>query len=269
LLEEFLANPVVQGGVAPFLTALVVTLVLQGVRLAGLAVFAAFLTCMYLTAGLQLSPLTATRKLLLVGVAAPLIGMVADFAFKSRRSVAAVLAAGGLACALWVFLPVLARKPAWEAWLTGAAMLTAVVLLAGWAQSRLAADAVRAGAGALAAGLGVGIAAIISASASYGLYGIALGAGAGGFLLPQMILGRRFFAGATFAFTAMLLTALIASGAAVLAQLPWYALLVLAFVPMAACLPTPARAPVWLQAVLCSLYSFSIAAIACLLAWPS
>lgn len=268
-MEEFLANPAVQGGVAPFLAALVVTLVLHGVRLGGLAVSAAFLTCMYLVSGLQLFPLTATRKLLLVGIAAPLVGIVAEVAFKSRRVRAAVLAAGGLACALWVFLPVLGRKPALEAWLTGAAMLVVVAVLAGWAQSRLASDGVRAGAGALAAGLGVGIAAIISASASYGLYGIALGAGAGGFLLPQMILGRRFFAGATFAFTAMLLTALIASGAAVLAQLPWYALLVLALAPMAACLPTPARAPVWLQAVLCSLYGFSVAAIACLLAWPS
>jgi hypothetical protein len=268
-LDEFLANPAVQGGLAPFLVALAVGVALQGVRLAGLAAFAAFLTCMYLVSGLQLFPLTATRRLLLVGTAAPLVGMLVDFAFRPRRLGAALLAFAAAGCALWVFWPVLVQKPPAQAWALGGAMVFAVGLLTAWAQSRPALDGVRAGAGALAAGLGVGVGAIFSASASYGMYGIALGAGAGGFLLPQMILGRKFFAGATFTLTAMLLTGLIASGAAILAQMPWHALLVFAFVPIAACLPTPDRAPVWLQAVLCSLYGFAVAAVGCLLAWPS
>jgi hypothetical protein len=266
---EFLGNPAVQGGVAPFLVALAVAVLLQGVRLGGLALFAAFVTCMYLVSGLQLFPLTATRRLLLVGTAAPLIGMVADFAFKPQRLGAALLALGAVGSALWVFWPVLAQKPAAQAWAGGLAMVIAMTLLVGWAHPRLASDGVRAGAGALAAGLGVGVGAILSASASYGLYGIALGAGAGGFLLPQMILGRKFFAGSTFALAAMLLTGLIASGAAILAQMPWHAVLVFACVPIAACLPMPGRAPVWLQAVLSSLYGFAIAAVGCLLAWPS
>ena len=268
-MDEFLANPAVQGGVAPFLVALAVAVALQGVRLGGLAPFAAFLTCMYLVSGLQLFPLTATRRLLLVGTAAPLIGMLVDFAFRPQRLGAALLAFGAAGSALWVFWPVLTQKPAAQAWAVGGAMVVAVGLLVAWAQTRPALDGVRAGAGARAAGLGVGGGAIFSASASYGLYGIALGAGAGGFLLPQMILGKKFFAGATFTLTAMLLTGLIASAAAILAQMPWHALLVFALVPIAACLPTPGRAPVWLQAVLCSLYGFAVAAVGCLLAWPS
>jgi hypothetical protein len=268
-LEEFLANPVVQGGVAPFLVALVVAVALQPVRLGGLAPLAAFLTCMYLVSGLQLFPLSATRRLLLVGTAAPLVGMLLDFAFRPQRLGAALLALAALGCALWVFWPVLVQKPIAQVWVLGGAMVVAVGLLVVWGQARLAQDSVRAGAGALAAGLGIGVGAIFSASASYGLYGIALGAGAGAFLLPQMVLGRKFFAGATFTLTAMLLAGLIASGAAILAQMPWHALLVFAFVPIAASLPTPDRAPVWLQAVLCSLYGFAVAAVGCLLAWPS
>jgi hypothetical protein len=107
----------------------------------------------------------------------------------------------------------------------------------------------------------------LSASATYGLYGIALGAGAGGFLLPQMITGKKSFAGATFTLSAILIGGLVAAGTMVLAKLPWYALLVLALVPVGARLPAPGKAPVWLQAVLLSLYCFVIGAAACALAW--
>jgi hypothetical protein len=53
----------------------------------------------------------------------------------------------------------------------------------------------------------------------------------------------------------------------ILAQLPWYSVVVLALVPVAANLPMPAGAALWLQAVLCSLYGSVVAAIACVLAW--
>ena len=268
-MEEFLANPAVQGGVAPFIVSIVVALALQPLRLGGLAIAAAFLTCMYLVSGLQLAPLTATRKLLLLGMAAPLVGLLVDFAFKPNRAGAALLAAGAAAGALWAFWPVLAQKPAAQAWLMGAAAVLGVGFMVAFSQMRLAGDPVRAAAAALAAGLGAGVAAIFSASASYGLYGIALGAGAGGFLLPQMLLGRRGFAGATFTLTAMLLAGLVAAGAAILSQMPWYCVLILALVPAAASLPAPRKAPIWLQAVLFSLYGFVVAAIACWLAWPS
>jgi hypothetical protein len=116
--------------------------------------------------------------------------------------------------------------------------------------------------------MSTGASAIISASAAYGSYGIALGAGAGAFLLPQMISGRASAAGATLMLSAMLTGGLVATGAMVLAQLPWYSLAVLAAVPLAVRLPGPERAPVWLQAVIFSAYGFAVAGLACFLAWP-
>jgi hypothetical protein len=83
-----------------------------------------------------------------------------------------------------------------------------------------------------------------------------------------MCRGRKGFAGATFTLPAMLTGGLVAVGTMVLAKLPWYALLVLAAVPLAARLPGPAGAPVWLQAVIFSLYGFAVAGLACFLAWP-
>src|SRR5207248_1927964 len=131
----------------------------------------------------------------------------------------------------------------------------------------LADEAVRAGAAGLGLGLGVGVASVFAASATYGLFGLSLGAGSGAFLLVQMIRGRAGFAGSTFTLPAMLIAGLTAAAAMVLAKLPWYSLLVLALVPIGARLPVPAKAPLWLQAVLLSFYAFVIAALACFLAW--
>ena len=115
--------------------------------------------------------------------------------------------------------------------------------------------------------LGVGIASILAASATYGLYAIALAVGSGAFLLVQMLRGKPAVAGATFVLPAMLIAGLVASGAMLLGQLRWYAVAVLALVPVGALLPVPRSASVWLQAVLLALYAAVIAAGACYLAW--
>jgi hypothetical protein len=126
---------------------------------------------------------------------------------------------------------------------------------------------VRAGAAALGLGIGAGVAAILGASATYGLYGIAIGAGAGAFLLVQMITNRKTGAGATLTLPAAVGSALLGAGAVLLAKLAWYALVPLVLVPLAARLPVPERAPVWLQAVVASAYALAAAAAAWALAW--
>lgn len=253
----------------PFAAALLVALALSPLRLGGLSVLAAFFACAYFVSGLQLSPLTATRKILVLVVAAAAVGVLVDFAFKPNRLGATILAIAAAGAGIWAFWPLLVQKGGSQAWLLGGVTTVALALSVVVAQSQLAHDGLRAGSAALAMGLGTGIAAIFAASASYGLLGIALGVGAGGFLLPQMISGNAKFAGATFTYTAVVAAALVACGAMVLAQLQWYAVLVLALVPAATRLPAPRAAPAWLRAVLFSLYGFVVAGIACVLAWPS
>ena len=272
-MEDFFNNPAVrltvQGGVVPFVVALVVVLLLQSVRLGGLALVAAFCVAVYFFAGFSFTPLTATRKIILLGLASPIVGMAADFAFKPTRIGAAVLALAGAAATLWVFWPVLSQKPLADVWMFGAAAAIVIAFMIGFGQVFLAGHAVRAAAAGLGAGLGVGVASAFAASATYGLYGIALGAGSGAFLLVQMLRGKPGFAGATLTLPAMLIAGLVAAAAMILAKLPWYSLLVLALVPVGACLPVPAKAPVWLQAVLLSFYAFVVAGIACFFAWHS
>src|SRR2546421_279784 len=213
-MQEMLANPAVQGGLAPFIAALTVTALLAPFRLGGLAVVAAFATAVYFIAGFTFEPLTATRKIILLGFAAPLAGIVIDFAFRPTRLEALVLALAGAAAAAWIFWPILAQKDLERALLPGGVALLATAWTVGFSHSRLAEDGVRAGAAGLALGAGAGGAAILGASLTYGLYGTAVAAGSGAVLLVQMIIGRKIHAGATFMLAPALVTALPFAAAA-------------------------------------------------------
>ena len=266
-LEQFLNHPAVQAGAAPFIAAFVVALALHRLRLGGLAVVTAFATAVWLISDFNFTPLTATRKIILLGLCSAVVGVLVDFAFKPTRIGAGLLAiAGGLA-ALWVFYPVLSQKDLAQAMLPGAV----AVLLSGWLVGSmaflLAERPVQTASAGLMLGIGAGALAILGASASFGQYGIALGAGAGAFLLVLMLTGRAHVAGAVFALPAALISALLVAGTMILAQLPWFAAAILGLVPLAVRMPGPDRSPVWLQAVVHSLYAAVIAIAAAAAAW--
>jgi hypothetical protein len=267
-MEEFLGHPAVQGGVAPFVAGLVVVSVLAKAKLGGLAVATAFAVCVYLASGITFTPLTAVRKLVLLALIAPLVGIAVDFVLKTGRTLTAAIAAAFGALTVWVFWSVLQQGPAAEALLLGGGLAVFVAWVVG-SMINLAGEPVRAGAAALMLGLGAGISAILGASALLGLYGIAIGAGAGAFLLVQMLIGRRIFAGATLTLSASVAASLVAAAALVLAQLPWYALVVLGAIPLAARLPASDRLPVWAQAFIVSSYGLGVALVAFVLTWPA
>jgi hypothetical protein len=266
-LEEYLNHPAVQGGVAPFLVGLLVMAVFHRIRLGGLAVVAGFLTAVILSNALQFTPLTASRKIVMLVLATPLIGILIDFAFKPTRLGAWVLGIAAAAAGLWVFYPVLSQKPWQESLAPGATALLLCGWLVGYMQAALADQPVRAGSAGLALGLGTGVAAVFGAYAGFGLYGIAIGAASGAFLLVQMVQNKKFSGGATFVLPVALGSGLLAAGAVILSQLQWYAALILAVVPVAMRIPGPERAAVWLQAIVYSLYGFVISAAACAVAY--
>jgi len=267
-MEELLQHPAFQGGVAPFLAALVVVAVLQFVRLGGLAAVAAFCVAVFLISGFAFSPLTATRKIVLLGLVAPIVGILVDFAFKPTRLGQVVLALAAGAAAAWAFMSVLQQKELAHALLIGGGCAAFVAWLVGFGLTQ-AEQPVRAGAMGLGLGLGGGVAAILGASALYGSYALALGAGAAAFLLWQVVTGKRTRAGATFTLSVTLTAGLLLAGTMVLAQLPWYSLAGFALLPLATLLPVPERAPVFVQATLASTYALAVAAGACAMAWQS
>ena len=264
-LQELLRNPVVQSSAVPFLAALVAAALLYQVRLEGLAAIAGFLAAVALIGNFALEPLTATRKIVIVGTAAALLGAMIDLAFKPTRFGGSLLGLIFGVAALWVFSTVLRQKLPVEAVLIGAGVVALTVWLVA-ASVALQHDPARAGANGLMLGLGTGTSAVLGASALIGQYGLALGAACGAFLVLLWILGPRVGAGHALSLTSSVLAALLAAGAVLLAQLHPLAVAPLALVPVAARLPL-SRAPLWMQPVIAGVYTGVPAAFACALAW--
>lgn len=264
-MNELLSNPIVQSSALPFLAGLVAAALLFPLRLAGLAAAAGFAAAVLAIGNFAFEPLTATRKIVVLGGAAALLGVVADLAFRPTRFTGGVLGALFGGAALWAFASILSQKSPLDAAVLGAGL----VAFTGWlvaATVSLHYDPVRAGAAGLGLGLGAGFASVLGASALLGQYGMALGAASGAFLLLVMVLGARVAAGTTLTLTVSVLGALIAAGAMLLAQLPPTALAALALVPVAVRLPLP-RVAGWMQAVVASVYALVAAGGACALAW--
>ena len=267
-MQDLLNHPAVQGSLAPLVVGLLVGVLFAPVRLAGLAAIAGFVVTVYLVGDLGFEPRTAKGKIVLIGLIAAGAGVCVDFAFKPTRLAGIVLGVLFGVAAAWVFWGVLAQKPLNEALLRGGAVVVLVAWLVVFFHALRNAP-VRAGAAGLCLGLGTGIAAILAASASLGQYAMAIGAACGGFLLVQMIRGKTIVAGATLALTAGVTLGLLAGAAMMLAELPWFALPVLALVPLAARIRLPAGLPVWGEAVLSSLLAGIPAVVACYLVWQS
>lgn len=263
-----MAHPAVQAAVVPLLAGLAVAALLLPLRLSGLAAVAGFLAAVVLIGNFSFASLTATRKLVVVAAAAPLLGVVIDYAFKPTRLAGVVLGALFGAAALWVFWSVLAQRPFADGLRIGAGVAALVVWTIA-AALPLHGDPVRAGAAGVGLGVGAGIGAVLGASALIGQYGIAVGAASGGFLLLVMTLGRRVRAGASLVLSVSSAAALLACAAVLLAQLPWTAAAVLGLVPLAVRLPLPARMHAGIESVIAVFYALVPAAGCWALAWAA
>jgi hypothetical protein len=241
LNPTLLDDPMVQAGIAPLLAALAVGGALLATRWSWLAIAAALATTFALSTGIGFTPLSASRKIMLLVLLAPLAGLALDALERAgrlprgRASTVGVAVLAGLAAA-WVFQSVLAQREGLLAWALGAVVAAFVALLVGLSV-RLRDDGAAAGSAALGLGLAVGVSAILSASLGNTMNGFGLAAGAGALLLLQFTRGRALVPGWTGTLTVGLAAALFAAATLVLAEARWYALALLLLVPMAAALP--------------------------------
>ena len=265
-LELLFNHPAFQSSVIPLLASVLVAAAFLPLRLSGIGAAGGMLVAVYFIGNFSLESLTATRRIVVVGSGAAILGVVTDLALKPTRAVGVFLGALAGGASIWVFWNVLAQLSAAQALTVGGSS----ALLGMWLTVSMFAlrdDAVRAEAAGLGLGLGVGTAAIIGATALLGQYGLALGSACGGLLLLSMIFGKRVSAGATLALPVAAMAALLGAGAVLLAQLAWWAIAVLASIPLIVRLPLPAKAPVWLRAALACTYSLAVAAGGCALAY--
>ena len=256
----FLAHPAVQYGLAPFLAALFTVMVLHRLRLGGLALAAAFCTAVWLTVDWTLYPLTPLRKLILIGLVTPPLGLLVDFMARESLAWRIALAALAAAASIWVHEP--APDPA---------SLAAAVILPAWlVMSLLAMN----GAPGRSSGAIVALAGGTAVCAAYGEapvhfsgYAASLASGAGAFLLWLLGTNRKWSAGAVMGLPAATLTGLLLGGAVLQGGTPWSAALLLALVPLAARIPAPQHWALRSQVALVCLYTLAIAAAAVYTLW--
>ncbi|MEO8306060.1 MAG: hypothetical protein ABI724_18270 [Betaproteobacteria bacterium] len=259
-------HPAVQGGVAPLIVALVVAVALARTRFAWLAIVAGYATMVALSTGFSFSPLTVARKTVLLGLAAPLIGIAIDLGPRPSRAMMTALAVAAGVASIWVFMSILTQRDTLKGIAAGGGIAVFVALLV-VSTLRLRDDGLRGGAAGLGLGLATGIAGVLSASIGYLVAGVSIAAGAGALLLVQVLLSRKIAPGVIGMLPVGLLTALFAAGALMLAELPWYALPLLLLVPLAVTLRAPERAPIIVRAAVLAGYSLVAAAVPILAAW--
>lgn len=268
-MNSLLALPEVQSGVVPFVAALVIALALRpsGWVWSGLALTAGFYASAYIVeSGFSFSPLTSTRKLLLAGLVATGMGLLADLLPGRRRHyliVAFGVLAGGVG--LWLVEPLLSRQQGPAFWLLAAGAFLYPAWHAAWSEV-LRADAVRAATAGWVLGLATAACVILGASARLGQLSIGLGVAAGAFWLVVVFAGG-LRSGSLLALPAAVLGSLLGLSGATYAQTPWYSLAPLALVPVLAGVPLPSRWPHWAQGILLAAITVPAGALAVLLAW--
>jgi hypothetical protein len=266
-MEELLANPAVQAGVAPFLTALAAAAALRRTRLLGLAVAVAFALVIALTVGYAFDPLTATRKLVLIGLGTALVVLALEMpGVPCTPAVRATLVAAVAAAAVWMVWRVLQLQEPVRAALYGlaAGAYIAVLLESGL---RGSSDGTRAAATSLVLGLAAGALALLGASALLAQIGIAVAAGAGAVLLIQMVGLQRGPTGWTLILPAAAVAGLVGLLAVFTGSLPWFCLLPMLAIPWATRLVRQEGRSPWLTALLTTLVGLVPLLLAVGLAW--
>ena len=264
-LQELLNNPAVQAGAAPFLVALITVELFRRIRLSGLAIIAGFAITIYLASDFSIEPLTAPRKIVLLGLISALLALVLTL-LHSRRFGWLLPVLGG-AAAVWTVQRILQHLEPTVAlqWGAGCAAYSLILV---WGMDKLSDDEpLRAASAATALGIGTGGAALVGASALLGQFGLGLGSAAGAHLLIQMISNKSLPTGRMFTLPLAMIAGLTGGLAVLSAEMPWYALPFLAAIP-ALCrfAPLPNRST-RIRSVLLSILAFSLAGVAIFVTW--
>lgn len=263
-MHELFTHPAVQAGLIPFLVALAGAELFQRLRLSGLAIILGFAATVYFASDFGLEPLTATRKIVWLGIAASILALPLTLInWAHWRILLGALAAGA---SLWALLEPLQHRALADSLLWGAGSALYAAWLVFWFDT-LRDKAVAAGSAGFAFGMGTGLAALLAGSALPGRFGLAVGAAAAAYLLIQLITNSRLPCGRSFTLPLALIAGLAGCLATLTGQQPWYTLPVLSLIPLAALVPVPEKWSVRMQTLALTLLTFACAAGAIYLTW--
>lgn len=267
-MQDLLSLPQVQSGLLPLAAALISALLLRplGWLWSGLSLAIGFFAAAVLIEGFQFIPLTSTRKLLLAGILAVLVGIVIDALRPARATTISLLAILSAAAGIWLIWPVLQRQEGNALLLMGGGTLLYMGWLGGWAGS-LYGSTVRAAGSAWILALATGITAILGASAKLGQLGVALAAAAGAFCLLHVI-SEKFRGGALYYVPAVLIAGLLGISGVVYAKISGYSLIPLAaLVALAALIKLSSNRSRFVQAIVLTSVLLPLGIIAIVITW--
>ena len=272
-MEQFFSRPEVQSAVVPFLVALASTLGLRKfiTRAWIWALLAAFMLSAGLINGITVTPLTGTRKIILLVLASMACAALLPAVLRNNLQRAAVILLSGLGLA-WVFWTVTARMEisAIAMFIFGA---IALVLLLSYSFDRIAKNPAQLHGAGLGLLLGVGLCATAGASALLGQLALAISAASGGVFLGWILKGNSDPAGngnqSLITLPYVIAPALLGLAAVVFARLPWYALIPLALIPVVTRFVPVRSGSRFLNALLCSLPGLLIAVAIAFWVWQS
>ena len=266
-MSDVLSNPFMQSSLVPFVVAFVIGLIASrwAPGWTGVSAMIAFFAATWLIAGIQFSPLTSTRKILLIGMISLAAGIALDRLAPGRRMINVVLAVFSVFTVIWILWPLLARAQGPAIWW----QTLAAIAYAAWCLVWLHRDGDRAiplVSGLVVLAAGSGIAATVAATALLGQLVSAIAAACGALWL--LLLFRDFRPGLQLSLPAVTLSALFGIAAVFYARLPWSSLAWLALVPVLSSLPAMGKIRLQ-QAVFTILLSLPPAIVAVYLAWKT
>ena len=237
-MDQLLNRPEIQSAVVPFAVALTCYLGLKKITPSAWiwALFTAFLVAASLINGFTFTPMTGTRKIILLVLASCLVAGIFPAIIQRvslRRGVPAVIA---ILAIVWVFWKALARME-----ITSMLYLllggVALILCLTWLFGRLSSHPAKLHGAGFSMLLGTGLAAMVGASALLGQLALSMATASAAILLVWVLVGGA--AGSSqpnryiTAFPYALAPALFGLAAVIFARVPWYALILLASIPLA------------------------------------
>jgi hypothetical protein len=273
MMEQLLSRPEIQSALVPFVVAFVAYFGLRKLtdRAWIWALLAAFLAAAGLINGLTVTPLTGTRKIILLVIASFFMAALLPLIMPGQnlqRRISTIITQLAL---LWVFWAVVSRMQSASMVLFLAGSIALVLVLEDLFD-RVADNPAKLHSAGLSLLLGVGLSATAAASALLGQLALALAAASGGAFLAWIFTGNVTVNQRKQSITTLpyvIAPALLGVAAVIFARLPWYALIPLASIPLAVNLMPLKTDSRFVHALLASLPGLVIAVAVAFYIWQT